>query len=312
MTHYQAGILAAIPSHAEYLYFDLILGYDLANLKSCLERLAAYVDGEQIVVGLSLNLCGQLNRTIPSLKNFALAAPNTANHAVPNASPSSDNARSTNNPNADLWCWLRSNDRSQLFNLQRDLDAILTPCFHLASQISAFCYQNGRDLTGYEDGTENPQNDAALTTAFLQNAPVGLQGSSFVATQQWQHRFAAFEAMTQKQKDHTIGRRRKDNEELEDAPESAHVKRTAQEDFSPEAFVLRRSMPWMHQGQAGLLFTAFSTSFDAFEAQFRRMLGYDDGISDALFSISTPLSTHYFWCPPSESGKIDLRALLSN
>ncbi|WMW81723.1 Dyp-type peroxidase [Undibacterium cyanobacteriorum] len=303
MKRYQSGILAAIPSHAEHLYFDLNPEYDIASLKLCLKRLAESVDGEQIVVGLSLNLCTHLQRTIPGLKNFDITDDT--------APLSSSNPRSTHNSNADLWCWLRSSERSQLFLLQRELNTILSPCFRLTSQVPTFCYQNGRDLTGYEDGTENPQDDAALATAFLQDAPVGLQGSSFVVTQQWQHRFAEFDAMTQEQRDHTIGRRRENNEELEEAPESAHVKRTAQEDFTPEAFVLRRSMPWMNQGQAGLLFAAFATSFDPFEAQFRRMLGHDDGISDALFNISTPLNTHYFWCPPSESGRLDLRALLS-
>lgn len=49
--------------------------------------------------------------------------------------------------------------------------------------------------------------------------------------------------MPRQQQDHTIGRERDSNEEIDDAPESAHVKRTTQESFEPEAFVLRRSMP---------------------------------------------------------------------
>jgi putative iron-dependent peroxidase len=75
---------------------------------------------------------------------------------------------------------------------------------------------------------------------------------------------------------------------LPDAPESAHVKRTAQEDFTPPAFVLRRSMPWTCGAQSGLMFVAFGHSFDAFEAQMRRMAGLDDGVVDGLFSISRP------------------------
>ena len=51
-----------------------------------------------------------------------------------------------------------------------------------------------------------------------------------------------------------------DNEELEDAPESAHVKRTAQEDFEPEAFVVRRSMPWADATSEGLEFVAFGAT----------------------------------------------------
>lgn len=117
------------------------------------------------------------------------------------------------------------------------------------------------------------------------------------------HDYAAFGRMSVSEQDYTVGRRCTDNEELEDAPESAHVKRTAQESFEPEAFVVRRSMPWWSvspQGEdhSGLMFSAFGCSFNAFEAQMRRMLGMDDGISDALFTFSRPLTGSYFWCPP--------------
>ena len=59
----------------------------------------------------------------------------------------------------------------------------------------------------------------------------------------------------------------------------------------------------------GLLFTAFGATFDAFEAQFRRMLGVEDGISDALFKFTRPLTGAYFWCPPVKGKKLDLSAL---
>jgi hypothetical protein len=43
------------------------------------------------------------------------------------------------------------------------------------------------------------------------------------------------------------------------------------------------------------------------EAQLRRMSGAEDGITDALFRFTKPISTAYFWCPPMYKGKIDLR-----
>jgi putative iron-dependent peroxidase len=97
---------------------------------------------------------------------------------------------------------------------------------------------------------------------------------------------------------------------MDDAPPSAHVKRTAQESFEPEAFVVRRSMPWADGARAGLVFVAFGHSFDAFEAQMRRMVGEEDGITDALFGFTRPLTGAYFWCPPvGAAGRLDLRAL---
>ncbi|HPO21154.1 MAG TPA: Dyp-type peroxidase, partial [Rubrivivax sp.] len=117
------------------------------------------------------------------------------------------------------------------------------------------------------------------------------------------------EAMSRRQQDDAIGRRRSDNAELDDAPASAHVKRTAQESFEPEAFLLRRSMPWCDGLRSGLMFVAFGKSFDAFEVQLQRMLGADDGIADALFGFTRPVSGAYYWCPPLRDGRLDLRAL---
>ena len=73
--------------------------------------------------------------------------------------------------------------------------------------------------------------------------------------------------------------------------------------------MLRRSMPWTEGAAAGLVFVAFGRSFDAFEAQLRRMVGVDDGITDALFRFTRPVSGSYFWCPPVKDGKLDLSAL---
>jgi porphyrinogen peroxidase len=102
---------------------------------------------------------------------------------------------------------------------------------------------------------------------------------------------------------------RSDNEEIVEAPASAHVKRSAQESFEPEAFILRRSMPWAEGARVGLNFVAFGKSFDAFEAQLKRMAGAEDGITDAVFQYTRPVNGSYFWCPPLQSGRLDLRAL---
>ena len=127
--------------------------------------------------------------------------------------------------------------------------------------------------------------------------------------QRWVHELDRFQNMSQTDQDHTIGRRRSDNEEIDDAPESAHVKRTAQESFDPEAFLLRRSMPWSGPNAEGLVFVAFGHSLDAFEAQLRRMVGLEDGVVDALFRFTRPVTGSAFWCPPVDGGRLDLSAL---
>lgn len=293
----QSGILAPVPRVGRYLFF--VLADAPQTVGAALTRLAPLVDGQSLVLGLGLDCVAALGATVPGLRAFPdLGAAPVSVPATPCA----------------LWCWLRGDDAGDLVNLTRRVAQALAPAFHLHQVVEAFRHGqgpngHGRDLTGYEDGTENPEGEAALQAALVSGGGPGLQGSSFVAVQQWVHDFAAFESLSPQAQDHVMGRRRSDNEELDDAPESAHVKRTAQESFTPEAFVLRRSMPWAAGIQAGLLFVAFGHSLDAFEAQMRRMAGLEDGVVDGLFTMSKPVTGAYFWCPPLRNGQLDLRAV---
>lgn len=209
---------------------------------------------------------------------------------------------------ADLWCWVRGDDRGRITHAARALVRLLRPAFRCDRVVDGFKYARGLDLTGYEDGTENPEGDDAVAAAIVLGAGQALDGSSFVAVQQWVHDLDHFEGLTQDERDNIIGRRLSDNEELDDAPDSAHVKRTAQESFDPQAFVVRRSMPWADANGEGLMFVAFGKSLDAFEAQLHRMTGQEDGFIDGLFRFTRPISGSYFWCPPLADGNLDLSA----
>jgi porphyrinogen peroxidase len=287
----QPGILAVVPPAARYLMFRL---RPEAQPADALQRLAALSDGENTVVGIGSITVAALGKAIPGLREADLLMGRGV------AFPSTPLA---------LWLWLRGDDRGELLMRGRRLAQAISDAFALESVTDAFFHDTGRDLTGYEDGTENPQGEKALAAAFVAGQGPGLDGSSFVAVQLWRHDLAHFETFTQEQRDHTIGRRREDNEEIDDAPESAHVKRAAQEDFEPEAFMVRRSMPWTNAIDEGLVFVAFGRSFDAFEAVSRRMVGLDDGVVDALFRFTRPLTSSHFWCPPIKAAHLDLSAL---
>jgi putative iron-dependent peroxidase len=41
----------------------------------------------------------------------------------------------------------------------------------------------------------------------------------------------------------------------------------------------------------------------------RRMAGQEDGVVDAIFGISKPVTGACFWCPPMRGGRLDLRQL---
>jgi len=294
----QPGILAPAPRVGRYLFFSLTATTPDAVAEG-LRRLAPLVDGNRVVAGLGVETVRALGAAVPPLRAFPVL--DKAMVVLPST------------PTA-LWCWLRGDEAGDLLLASRPLVQALAPVFALERVVDGVRHGqgpngHGRDLTGYEDGTENPVDGEAEAAALLLDGGAGLEGSSFAALQQWEHDLDAFERMSPEQQDNMVGRRRGDNEELDDAPPSAHVKRTAQESFTPEAFVLRRSMPWVEGMRSGLMFVAFGCGFDAFEAQLRRMAGLEDGVVDALFQMSKPVSGAYVWCPPVREGQLDLRAV---
>jgi len=291
MTVIQPGILDAVPPQGRHLFFTLKLG---ADPSTALINLQKSTDGSRIVVGFGFSLIQALDKKIPTMRHFpSQTAPGVEIPSTPFA----------------LWCWIRDEDKGEILHITRLFKRLLGGAFQLEKVVDTFRYGDGRDLTGYEDGTENPQGDAMMETTMVETQSPKLVGSSFAVVQQWVHDLDKFQAMPQDEQDNTIGRRKSDNEELEHAPESAHVKRTAQESFSPEAFMLRRSMPWSEQDKEGLMFVAFAKSFEPFEAQLSRMIGEEDGIIDALFKFTRPISGSYFWCPPVNGSELNLTAL---
>lgn len=289
---HQFGIIDEIPTLARYQNYRLKPG---ADPRQALLALADIAVDDDIVVGIGQSLL------------MALEAEVSGMHKMPDFMGKGIEIPTT--PHA-LWCWIRGADRGDLLHKARKVRNLLSDAFDIDHTTDAFRYDKFRDLTGYEDGTENPKGEDALAASILESDDENLNGSSFVAVQQWVHDLDKFQAMSHTEQNHTFGRDQESNEELDEAPESAHVKRTAQEDFEPEAFVVRRSMPWANETEEGLVFVAFGKSFDAFEALLNRMIGGDDGIIDGLFSFTRPVTGSYFWCPPVKDGKLNLAAVI--
>lgn len=289
---FQQGLLATpVPVHARHLFFSI---NSPGAIPAALDALLNEVDGLRLTLGVGAPLAKVLNANIEGLEPFPVL-----DAAVEN--PSTQHA---------LWLWLRGEERGDLYLRAQALEQLLSPAFSLVDHVEGFLHQGGRDLTGYEDGTENPSDDAAVHAAILAEGVPGLKGSSFAAFQLWKHDLQYFKALPQEVQDNIIGRRLSDNEELDDAPASAHVKRTAQESFAPEAFMVRRSISWADTRGAGLAFVALGKSFAAFEVQLRRMSGLEDGIIDGLYRFTRPLTGGYYWCPPMGEAGVDLRLLL--
>lgn len=169
----QAGILAPLPPVGRYVFF-LIADHDTNAIRAALKRLQVLANGDQTVAGISPQVVAALGkqlpflRELPALQGPELQAPNTP---------------------AALCLWLRGTDCGELLELPLRLAEALHPAFVLQHSVDAFIHRRGsnglgRDLTGYEDGTENPEGDEAAQTALGQAQGNGLDGGSCWALQQ--------------------------------------------------------------------------------------------------------------------------------
>ena len=183
MSHYQPGILAApVPLQARHLFFAVEA---LAAVPAALDALVPLADSAA-VVGFGEPLVSALGARIDGLRTFpTVSGPGAHN-------PSTQQA---------LWVWLHGEDRGELLLRSRAVEKALAPGFRLVQSTEGFRYKTGFDLTDYEDGTENPHDDAAVEAALTDS------GASFAAIQQWQHDLDGFAALPAQERDHIIGRR---------------------------------------------------------------------------------------------------------
>lgn len=240
------------------------------------------------VIGLGAGLVAAVGASVPGLRAFERLQ--RGRYTMP-ATP------------LDVFALVPAHDPGQAFDSADALMHALDPYTELVEALPLFRYRRGHDLTGYLDGIENPQGDAAWEAA------LAADGSSFVLVQRWLHLRDRFAALAPPARDDVFGRRASDDEEIAEAPESAHVKRTAQEDFDPPAFLLRRSMPWGDARRHGLQFISYAASLAPIQRQLERMMGLEDGLQDALLAHSQAETGAYYWCPPWDGQRLVLPAV---
>lgn len=200
----------------------------------------------------------------------------------------------------DLLVWFASATADRNLSSAWLARAALADVAELGSETPGFQYFDHLDLTGFEDGTENPKGAERDEVAFLPEGEPGA-GGSFVLAQRWVHDLAAFERMPVADQEAVFGRTKDGSVELDPLPDGCHVERVVMEDDGgEEREIYRRSFPYGDTSELGLFFLAFSADHSTFHDMLRRMSGEADGTADRLLSVSRPVSGAYYFAPSVE------------
>ncbi len=200
----------------------------------------------------------------------------------------------------DLWFWLHGAAPDSVFTVARVAAAELAGVAEVVAEQPAFTFRASQDLTGFEDGTENPPIDEAPEVATI---PEGrpCAGGSVALLQRWVHDLDGFEALETADREQVIGRTLHGSEELAEDVRSprAHISRVVIEDDEGEELeVFRRSTSFGGVREHGLMFLAFSADRARLQRMLERMAGVEDGVRDRLTEFSTPVASAWYVVPP--------------
>ncbi len=197
----------------------------------------------------------------------------------------------------DAWLWISGSDPDVTWEHARAATAAVEDVTVLAAERPAFTYRDGRDLTGFVDGTENPPIRRAAEVALVPPGQPGA-GGSHVLAMRWVHDLDAFDQLPVSEQERVIGRTKADSVELSDdeKPPTAHIARVTIEEDGEELELFRRSVPYATVEEYGLYFVAFSADPSRYDRMLARMFG-SDGVHDRLTEFSRPVSGAYYFAP---------------
>ena len=169
-----------------------------------------------------------------------------------------------------------------------------------------FRYFDGRDITGFIDGTENPQFPDDRAEVALLGEDTGIfQDGSFIFAQRYAHNLDKWKKLKVDAQEQVMGRTKLESIELDDEvkPANAHIARTVVEDEEGEEMeILRHSLPYGDgRGDQGLFFIAYTKDLKIIDTMLVRMFGTSgDGIHDRLLHFVTPMDGAYYFAPSQE------------
>ncbi|MBJ7538839.1 Dyp-type peroxidase [Marinomonas transparens] len=295
MVAFQSGIIAEASSDALFITFNVNLS-QIDKVKAALatypERVIQFQQqfpnaDPHAVVGISSQLWDHLDHKRPiHLTTF------------PHIKGAEFEVKPTD---VDLVLHIRSSRRDVTYQLSNALYDTLKSSVSLVEEISCFQYLDNRDLTGFVDGTENPEGDNRKNVALVGNEDTNFQDGSYFNLMRFIHDLNKWEAEDLKTQEDTYGRTKYANEEYPATEKSAHAhtKRTSLKDENGQSMeILRHSMPYASMTEKGLMFASYSKTPVIFNLMLESMIkGDQDGNTDHIMKYTRAKTGQAFFAP---------------
>jgi putative iron-dependent peroxidase len=297
MAREQFGICAEPNLHGNYLLFNALDDKN-AFIRAAVSRLPKLFDNysdqfsEANLIGVVAIGEAYWDEFYPKARP-ALLAPFPAMH-------SDDRVAPTNS--YDIYIEIRS-DRADVNHIvSSKVCELLGESVELIEQVQAFRFLDGRDLTGFVDGTENPQGLHRREVALVKDQDDShFAAGSYLHTQRYQHNLTLWSSLAEHEQEDVYGRTKLDNVEYDSADKAltAHTKRTSLKDALGNSIeIVRQSMPYGDMKRKGLFFVSYCQSPKPFEIMLKSMIyGDGHGNSDHLLKYTQAETGSAFFAP---------------
>jgi len=290
MSHYQSGILL---EHRRFaIWLEASVQGDVAALRAGVHTFLSQLDalqarfpdaglGAVIAFGDALWRDMRSGDSAPALKPFQPLGKGIA--------PATQR---------DLLIHIQSLRHDVNFTLAQAAVAAFGEALKVQEEVQGFRWIEDRDLSGFVDGTENPQGEQREAVAIVGEGVDA--GGSYVFTQRWEHNLKLWSRLAVDKQEAIIGRTKVDNLELEGEarPATSHVARVDLKEAGKGLKILRQSLPYgSASGKNGLYFIAYAATLYNIEQQLLSMFGERDGKFDAMLRFTKPVSGSYFYAP---------------
>jgi porphyrinogen peroxidase len=203
----------------------------------------------------------------------------------------------------DLLFHVRAQRLDLCFELAGQLVDRLGEAVRVVDEVQGFRYFDERDLLGFVDGTENPENSDAAEAVLIGSEDPGFESGTYVVVQKYLHDLGAWNALPVEEQERVVGRTKLTDIELPDEvkPANSHVAlNTIVGEDGREHQIVRFNMPFGSAGSAGAgtYFIGYAREPDLIEQMLRNMfIGKPPGNYDRILDFSTAMTGSLFFVP---------------
>lgn len=295
MTPFQSGIIAEASSDALFITLNVNTS-EIDTLKKALANSPALITDVQqqfpdamlhAAIGISSLIWDKLDTKRPQHLSTFPHISGKEHEIIPT--------------DVDLVLHIRSSRHDVTYELANTLYSNFGNSVTLVDDVSGFKYMDNRDLTGFVDGTENPEGEHRKNVALVGEEDIDFKNGSYFNLMRFVHDLDKWEKETLKTQEDVYGRTKRDNQEYPSAEKSAHAhtKRTSLKDKNGQSMeILRQSIPFASLTEKGLMFASYSKTPETFNLMLESMVkGDENGNTDFLMKYTKATTAQAFFVP---------------